>query len=77
MSLDKITTNQQPLIAEFDRKANDLANEGYRLLLCHKRNTILARDFKYRGDRIVINLYRICRMIDPPRRRSKKAVSEC
>jgi hypothetical protein len=33
MSLDKITTNQQPLIAEFDRKANDLANEGYRLLV--------------------------------------------
>jgi Ca2+-transporting ATPase len=31
--LDKITTNQQPLIAEFDRKANDLANEeGYRVI---------------------------------------------
>jgi magnesium-transporting ATPase (P-type) len=41
--LDKIDEHQKP--PAFERKANEVANEGY-LLLCHKRNASVVGPLK-------------------------------
>jgi Ca2+-transporting ATPase len=71
-TLDKITTNQQPLIAEFDRKANDLANEGLSgYWLCHKRNTTLPETLNIEEIESSLTFIGFAGMIDP-RNEAKK-----
>jgi Ca2+-transporting ATPase len=76
--LDKITTNQQPLIAEFDRKANDLANEGYRVIgYAIKEIQSLPETLNIEEIESSLTFIGFAGMIDPPRSEAKKAVSEC
>jgi Ca2+-transporting ATPase len=57
--LDK-DEHQKPLVSAFERKANEVANEGYRVIYAIKEMRALPEPLNVE-DRIFINLYRVCR----------------
>ena len=74
----KLKTDHQALIPEFERKADEMAEKGYRVL-GYAMKTLPSLPEHLNADEIETGLTLIgfAGMIDPPREESKQAVSEC
>jgi Ca2+-transporting ATPase len=74
----KLTTEEQSLIPEFEFKANEIAEKGYRVL-GYAIKMLPALPENMNADEIEISLTFIgfVGMIDPPREEAKRAVAEC
>ncbi|WP_074723219.1 cation-translocating P-type ATPase [Flavobacterium frigoris] len=76
--LGKIVKDQKPLISEFERKANEVANEGYRVIgYAIKEMQTLPETLNVDEIESSLTFIGFAGMIDPPRSEAKKAVSEC
>jgi Ca2+-transporting ATPase len=76
--LNKIANEQEPLISEFDQKANDVANEGYRVIgYAIKEMKNLPETLNIDEIESSLTFIGFAGMIDPPRSEAKNAVSEC
>ncbi|MEZ7500113.1 calcium-translocating P-type ATPase, PMCA-type [Flavobacterium sp. Arc3] len=76
--LNKIANEQEPLISEFDQKANDVANEGYRIIgYAIKEMKNLPETLNIDEIESSLTFIGFAGMIDPPRSEAKNAVSEC
>ncbi|MBI2271434.1 MAG: cation-translocating P-type ATPase [Bacteroidetes bacterium] len=76
--LGKLNNEQQSLIIEFERKVNEMAEKGYRVL-GYAIKMLPALPEKINTDEIETSLTLIgfAGMIDPPREEAKQAVAEC
>jgi Ca2+-transporting ATPase len=76
--LHKLDDNQKILIPEFERKVNEMAEKGYRVL-GYAIKTLPSLPKNLDTDEIETGLTFIgfIGMIDPPREEAKQAVSEC
>ncbi|TDE53010.1 cation-translocating P-type ATPase [Flavobacterium sp. GT3P67] len=74
----KLNENQKSLIPEFERKVNEMAEKGYRVL-GYAMKTLPSLPENLDTDEIETELTLIgfVGMIDPPREEAKQAVSEC
>ncbi|TDE28800.1 cation-translocating P-type ATPase [Flavobacterium ranwuense] len=74
----KLNDNQKSLIPEFERKVNEMAEKGYRVL-GYAMKTLPSLPENLDTDEIETELTLIgfVGMIDPPREEAKQAVSEC
>ena len=74
----KLNSEQQSLIPEFERKANEMAEKGYRVL-GYAIKILPDLPEKINTDEIEASLTLIgfAGMIDPPREEAKQAVAEC
>jgi Ca2+-transporting ATPase len=76
--LNKLNENQKQHITEFETKANDMAEKGYRVLgYAYKMIPSLPDDLDVDKIESGITLIGFAGMIDPPREEAKQAVSEC
>jgi Ca2+-transporting ATPase len=74
----KLNKEQQTLIPEFERKANEMAKKGYRVLgYAIKRLPALTDSFNADEIETELTLIGFAGMIDPPREEAKQAVAEC
>lgn len=74
----KLNNEQRSLIPEFERKANEMAEKGYRVL-GYAIKMLPAMPEKVNADETEASLTLIgfAGMIDPPREEAKQAVAEC
>jgi Ca2+-transporting ATPase len=63
--LDKIDEHQKPLVSAFERKANEVANEGYGYWLCHKRNASVVGPLNVEEIESSLTFIGFAGMIDP------------
>lgn len=76
--LDKLVVNQKPLIDEFQSKANNMAEQGYRVIgYAMRKMDALPKTLKFDEIESSLTLIGFAGMIDPPREEAKQAVSEC
>ena len=74
----KLNANQKSLIPEFERKVNEMAEKGYRVLgYAMKTLSSLPDTLDANTIENEITLIGFVGMIDPPREEAKQAVSEC
>ncbi len=73
-----LTDEQKPLITEYESKANEMAEKGYRVL-GYAMRALPALPEKLLASEIESSLTLIgfAGMIDPPREKAKQAVAEC
>ncbi|MFV8370619.1 cation-translocating P-type ATPase [Flavobacterium sp. LB2R40] len=76
--LGKLNADQKSLIPEFERKANEMAEKGYRVL-GYAMKTLSSLPENLDSNEIETNLTLVgfVGMIDPPREEARHAVSEC
>lgn len=74
----KLNNEQRSLIPEFERKANEMAEKGYRVL-GYAIKMLPTLPQKINADEIEksLTLIGFAGMIDPPREEAKQAVAEC
>jgi Ca2+-transporting ATPase len=76
--LDKIVNHQKPLVSQLERKANETANEGYRVIgYAIKELETLPETLNIEEIESSLTFIGFAGMIDPPRREAKKAVLAC
>jgi Ca2+-transporting ATPase len=76
--LDKIDEHQKPLVTVFELKANEVANEGYRVIgYAIKEIRTLPKILDVEEIESSLTFIGFAGMIDPPRSEAKKAVSAC
>lgn len=75
---DKLNTDQKLLIPEFERKVNEMAEKGYRVLgYAMKTFPVLPQNLEPDEIETELTLIGFVGMIDPPREEARQAVSEC
>ena len=76
--LGKIVIDQKPLVSEFERKANEVAYEGYRVIgYAIKEIRTLPETLNVEEIESSLTFIGFAGMIDPPRSEAKEAVSAC
>ncbi|MFV8340870.1 cation-translocating P-type ATPase [Flavobacterium sp. XS2P39] len=76
--LNKLNTDQKSLIPEFELKANEMAEKGYRVLgYAMKTIPSLPENLDAIEIETELTLIGFAGMIDPPREEAKQAVAEC
>ena len=74
----KLNANQQSHIPEFERKVNEMAEKGYRVLgYAMKTLSSLPENLDPNAIETELTLIGFVGMIDPPREEARQAVSEC
>ncbi|QIH38007.1 cation-translocating P-type ATPase [Flavobacterium sp. Sr18] len=74
----KLNAEQQSLIPELERKVNEMAEKGYRVLgYAMKTLSSLPENLNPETIETELTLIGFVGMIDPPREEAKQAVSEC
>jgi Ca2+-transporting ATPase len=74
--LDKIDEHQKPLVSAFERKANEVANEGYRVIGYAIKEMRALLDPKCREEiESSLTFIGFAGMIDPPRNEAKGSFS--
>lgn len=78
MLMNKLAENQKALISDFEQKANEMANKGYRVLgYAIKEIETLPEPFNIDDIESSLTFIGIAGMIDPPRDEAKLAVTAC
>jgi Ca2+-transporting ATPase len=76
--LDKIDEHQKTTVSAFERKANEVANEGYRVIgYAIKEMRALPETLNVEEIESSLTFIGFAGMIDPPRSEAKEAVSAC
>lgn len=75
---DKLHAEQQPLILEFERKVNEMAEKGYRTLgYAIRVFADMPQEFNAEEIESSLTFIGFAGMMDPPREEAKQAVVEC
>jgi Ca2+-transporting ATPase len=76
--IDQLVENQKPFIAEFESKANEMADKGYRVIgYAIKKIDVFEPPLNTAEIESSLTLIGFAGLIDPPREEAKQAVTEC